>query len=40
MTDEEIKKVSAITHGHELSMNACVEYVHLARHLIKGKEIK
>ena len=40
VTDEEIKKVSAITHGHELSMNACVEYVHLARTLIKGKEIK
>lgn len=40
VTDEEIMKVSAITHGHELSMNACVEYVHLARHLIEGKEIK
>lgn len=28
ITDKEIETVSAITHGHEISMGACVEYVH------------
>ncbi len=38
-TDEEIRAVSAITHGHKISTDACVEYVHLARQLIDGKPI-
>ena len=36
-TDDEIRAVSAITHAHNLSTDACVEYVHLARQLIRGK---
>lgn len=39
-TDEEIRAVSAITHGHKSSTDACVEYVHLARQLIDGKPIQ
>lgn len=38
-TDEEIRAVSAITHAHKISTDACVEYVHLARQLIDGKPI-
>lgn len=38
-TDDEIRTVSAITHGNKLSMDACVEYVHLARRLINGEAI-
>ena len=39
-TDEEIRAVSAITHGHEISMQACVIYVHVARRLLAGEDIK
>ena len=38
-TDEEIRAVSAITHGHEISMQACVVYVHIARQLLNGESI-
>ena len=38
-TDEEIRAVSAITHAHKISTDACVEYVHLARIVIDGKPI-
>ena len=38
--DEEIRQVSAITHGHKISMDACVDYIHLARDLIEGKGIE
>lgn len=38
-TDDEIRAVSAITHAHKISTDACVEYVHLARQLIGGKPI-
>lgn len=38
-TDEEIREVSAITHGHEISMKACVIYVHIARRLLAGEDI-
>lgn len=38
-TDEEIRAVSAITHAHKISTDACVEYVHLARKLIEVKPI-
>lgn len=36
-TDEEIEEVSAIIHGHEISREACVKYVHIAKELIQGK---
>ena len=39
-TDEEIREVSAITHGHEISMQACVIYVHVARRLLAGETIQ
>ena len=39
-TDDEIRAVSAITHGHEISMQACVIYVHVARRLLDGESIK
>lgn len=39
-TDEEIRKVSAITHGHKISMQACVIYVHVARRLLAGETIR
>lgn len=38
-TDDEIRKVSAITHAHEISENACIEYVDIARKLIAGEKI-
>ena len=38
-TDEEVMQVSAITHGHEISMHACVIYVRIARRLLAGESI-
>lgn len=38
-TDDEIRAVSAITHAHQLSTDACVEYVHLARQLIRKEPV-
>ena len=38
-TDDEIRAVSAITHGHRISMDACVIYVHVARSLLAGMSI-
>ena len=39
-TDDEIRAVSAITHGHETSMKACEIYVHVARRLLAGELIR
>ena len=38
-TDDEIRAVSAITHGHWISKEACVIYVHVAKRLIAGETI-
>ena len=38
-TDEEIRAVSAITHGHRISMDACVIYVHVVKRLLAGESI-
>lgn len=38
-TDDEIREVSAITHAHEISMDLCCEYVHIARRLIAGETV-
>ena len=38
-TDDEIRAVSAITHGHWISMEACVIYVHVAKRLLAGESI-
>lgn len=35
-TDDEVRAVSAITHAHAISMDACVDLVHFARGLIAG----
>ena len=39
-SDDEIRAVSAITHGHHISMDACVIYVHVARRLLAGEDIE
>ena len=36
ISDDEIKDVSAITHAHDISKEACVIYVRIAQGLIKG----
>lgn len=36
ISDEQIKDVSAITHAHDISKEACVIYVRIAQGLIKG----
>lgn len=38
-TDDEIRAVSAITHGHRISMDACVIYIHVAKRLLEGEDI-
>ena len=38
-TDDEIRAVSAITHGHWISKEACVIYVHVAKRLLAGEPI-
>ena len=38
-TDDEIRAVSAITHGHRISMDACVIYIHIAKRLLAGESI-
>ncbi len=38
-TDDEIRAVSAITHGHRISEEACVIYVHVAKRLLAGEDI-
>lgn len=34
LTDEEIRQVSAVTHAHEISMTACVQYVRILEGLV------
>lgn len=38
--DELISEVSAITHAHQISKDACCEYVDICRKLLEGKELK
>ena len=38
-TDDEIRAVSAITHGHWISEEACVIYVHVVKRLLAGEPI-
>ncbi len=37
-SDGEVRAVSAITHAHATSMDACVAYVHAARALLEGAD--
>jgi ADP-ribosylglycohydrolase len=37
-SDDEIRAVSAITHAHHVSTDACVAMVHIARRLVAGEE--
>lgn len=39
-TDDEIRAVSAITHAHPLSMEACVSFVHILREVMKGEDLE
>lgn len=39
-TDEEIAKVSAITHAHEISKRGCIIYVHIAQYLLAGNSLE
>ena len=32
--------MSSITHAHEISRNACLDYVHIARKLIAGEKLE
>lgn len=38
-TDDEVRAVSAITHGHSISTEACVIYVNIARRLLAGERL-
>ena len=38
-TDEQIRQVSALTHGHLISKEACVIYVGIARKLLAGMSV-
>lgn len=38
-TDDDVRAVSAITHAHETSMEACVIYVNIAKRLIGGEHL-
>ena len=39
ITDKEIADVSAITHAHSISKNACIQYVRIAQNLLNGIEV-
>lgn len=39
-TDDEITEVSAITHAHRVSTEACVMYVHIVRDVLAGVSLK
>lgn len=39
-SEDEIAKVSALTHGHEISIEGCLIYVHIGREILKGRELK
>ncbi len=38
--DDEIREVSAITHGHRIAKTACVTYIHIAKELLGGASVK
>ena len=38
-SDDEVRAVSAITHAHRTSTNACVEFVHLLRDVVADSEL-
>lgn len=39
-TDDDVREVSAITHAHPVSKEACVAYVHIARELADGRPLE
>lgn len=39
ITDEQIRAVSAITHAHDISKEACVLYVDIAKKLLAGEKL-
>lgn len=36
ISDDDIRRISAVTHAHPMSCEACVLYVHVLRHLLDG----
>ena len=38
--DDDIAKVSALSHGHKISIEGCLIYVHIGREILKGRELK
>lgn len=36
-SDDDIRLVSAVTHAHDISMSACVQWVHLLRNIMNGE---
>jgi len=40
ITDQEISDVSAITHAHACSRYGCIAYIHIAKGLLEGKQLK
>lgn len=38
--EEDIAKVSALTHGHEISIEGCLIYVYIGREILKGRKLK
>lgn len=39
-TDDDIKAVSSITHAHDISMEACVHFVHICKNVLNGDTLQ
>lgn len=39
-SDEDVEKVSALTHGHEISKEACVIYVNIGKRILSGEKLE
>lgn len=39
ITDEEVRQVSALTHAHDISKEACVIYIRVAKKLLEGMDL-
>lgn len=38
--DNDIANVSALSHGHEISIEGCIIYVYIGREILKGRDLK
>lgn len=39
-SNNDIANVSALSHGHEISIEGCIIYVYIGREILKGRELK